>query len=97
VLFLNKIGVTNSKHRADAAAKRYTAAALLAVAIYNAIEMVPIIYFTFSRFSGLYFWSMVAAVTGVLIHAIGFGTCLLRGGNVAAVGIPSLGARCWRA
>lgn len=67
----------NSPYRADTAAKRYAAAALLAVAIYNAIEMVPIIYFTFSRFSGLYFWSMVTAVTGVLFNAIGFGTCSL--------------------
>lgn len=65
--------LTNSQYRADAAAKRYAAAALLAVAIYNAIEMIPIIYFTFSRFSGLYFWSMVTAVTGVLINATGFG------------------------
>lgn len=67
----------NSPYRADTAAKRYAAAALLAVAIYNAIEMVPIIYFTFSRFSGLYFWSMVTAVTGVMFNAIGFGTCSL--------------------
>lgn len=65
--------VTNSQYRVDAAAKRYAAAALLAVAIYNAIEMIPIVYFTFSRFSGLYFWSMVTAVTGVMINAIGFG------------------------
>lgn len=74
---LNKMEVTNSQYRADAAAKRYAAAALLAVAIYNAIEMMPIIYFTFSRFSGLYFWSMVTAVTGVLINAVGFGEYLL--------------------
>lgn len=66
--------VANPQYRVDAAAKRYAAAALLAVAIYNAIEMVPIIYFTFSRFSGLYFWSMVTAVTGVMINSTGFGT-----------------------
>lgn len=73
LILLNEMEVANSQYRADAAAKRYAAAALLAVAIYNAIEMMPIIYFTFSRFSGLYFWSMVTAVTGVMIHAIGFG------------------------
>ncbi|KAG6359134.1 hypothetical protein INS49_012654 [Diaporthe citri] len=67
------VGVGTTIDTSDyAAAKRYAAAALLAVAIYNAIEMVPIIYFTFSRFSGLYFWSMVTAVTGVLINGIGF-------------------------
>lgn len=74
---LNEIDVTNSQDRVDAAAKRYAAAALLAVAIYNAIEMIPIVYFTFSSFSGLYFWSMVTAVTGVLINAVGFGKDLL--------------------
>jgi len=74
LVLLIKMEITNSQYRADAAAKRYAAAALLAVAIYNAIEMMPIIYFTFSRFSGLYFWSMVTAVTGVMIHSIGFGT-----------------------
>ncbi|POS78924.1 hypothetical protein DHEL01_v202666 [Diaporthe helianthi] len=67
------LGVGTTIDTSDyAAAKRYAAAALLAVAIYNAIEMMPIIYFTFSKFSGLYFWSMVTAVTGVMIHAIGF-------------------------
>ncbi|KAJ0107368.1 integral membrane protein [Diaporthe amygdali] len=67
------VGVGTTIDTSDyAAAKRYAAAALLAVAIYNAIEMIPIIYFTFSRFSGLYFWSMVTAVTGVLINATGF-------------------------
>lgn len=73
LLLLYEMEVTNSQYRVDAAAKRYAAAALLAVAIYNAIEMIPIVYFTFSRFSGLYFWSMVTAVTGVMINAIGFG------------------------
>ncbi|KAF3760848.1 hypothetical protein M406DRAFT_268233, partial [Cryphonectria parasitica EP155] len=39
----------------------------------NAFEMLPIIYFTFSRYSGLYFWSMIAADLGVLVYATGFG------------------------
>lgn len=85
LVFLNEMEGANSPYRADTAAKRYAAAALLAVAIYNAIEMMPIIYFTFSRFSGLYFWSMVTAVTGVMFNAIGFGTFSL---NDAAT--PSL-------
>ncbi|KAG8169158.1 hypothetical protein KVR01_001907 [Diaporthe batatas] len=67
------LGVGTTIDTSDyAAAKRYAAAALLAVAIYNAFEMMPVIYFTFSKFSGLYFWSMVTAVTGVLVHSIGF-------------------------
>lgn len=77
LVLLNEMEDANSQYRADTVAKRYAAAALLAVAIYNAIEMMPVIYFTFSRFSGLYFWSMVTAVTGVMFNAIGFGTFLL--------------------
>lgn len=36
--------------------------------------MLPIIYFTFTRYSGLYFWSMMVANLGVLVYATGFGT-----------------------
>lgn len=32
------------------------------------------IYFTSPKFSGLYFWSVIAADFGVLISAIAFGT-----------------------
>lgn len=93
LLPLNEMEVTNSQYRVDAAAKTYAAAALLAVAIYNAIEMMPIIYFTFSRFSGLYFWSMVTAVTGVLVNATGFGKDnlpLLRSVNSGLAGLTPM-------
>lgn len=36
--------------------------------------MLPIIYFTFTRYSGLYFWSMIIANLGVMVYATGFGT-----------------------
>lgn len=97
VLF-NNMEITNNPHyRADAAAKRYAAAALLAVAIYNAIEMMPIIYFTFSKFSGLYFWSMVTAVTGVMIHSIGFGMWSSPSSDVGSAGVRKFPARYPRA
>lgn len=39
----------------------------------NAIEMLPIMYFTFTRYAGLYFWSMLIADLAVLVYATGFG------------------------
>lgn len=39
--------------------------------------MLPIIYFTFTRYTGLYFWSMIASTVGVLVYATGFGTRIL--------------------
>lgn len=41
----------------------------------NAVEMLPVIYFTFTRYAGLYFWSMVASDLGVLIYSTGYGEC----------------------
>jgi hypothetical protein len=41
--------------------------ALLAVALWNAIEMVPLVFFTFKRFRSLYFWSICVATLGVML------------------------------
>jgi hypothetical protein len=54
------------------AAQRYTMVALLGCALWNSLEMVPIVLLTFKRYSGLYFWSMVFSTLGVILSAIGF-------------------------
>lgn len=54
------------------AAQRYTMVALLGCALWNSLEMVPIVLLTFKRYSGLYFWSMVFSTLGVILAAIGF-------------------------
>lgn len=44
-----------------------------AVAWYNAIELVVLIFVTFRNFRGLYFWSLlVSSTVGVCLHALGF-------------------------
>ncbi|KAF9884221.1 hypothetical protein FE257_001953 [Aspergillus nanangensis] len=44
-----------------------------AIALYNAVELVILIFLTFNRFRGLYFWTMLlSAVLGVIPHAIGY-------------------------
>ncbi|OAA43599.1 integral membrane protein [Metarhizium rileyi] len=46
--------------------------AFVALALYNAMELNVIIFSTFRRFKGLYFWSFVAATNGIIPHSIGF-------------------------
>lgn len=53
-------------------AQRYTMVALLGCALWNSLEMVPIVLLTFKRYSGLYFWSLVFSTLGVIFAAIGF-------------------------
>ncbi|KAL4888393.1 hypothetical protein BDV59DRAFT_188749 [Aspergillus ambiguus] len=43
------------------------------IALYNALELVILIFLTFNRYSGLYFWTMLlSGVLGVMPHAIGY-------------------------
>ncbi|KKK23982.1 hypothetical protein AOCH_006649 [Aspergillus ochraceoroseus] len=43
------------------------------LALYNAVELVILILFTFNRYHGLYFWTMLlSSVLGVIPHAIGY-------------------------
>ncbi|KAI9368658.1 hypothetical protein BJX61DRAFT_537087 [Aspergillus egyptiacus] len=44
-----------------------------ALALYNAVELVVLILFTFQRYHGLYFWTMLlSSVIGVIPHAVGY-------------------------
>ncbi|KAH7146757.1 integral membrane protein [Dactylonectria estremocensis] len=56
-------------------------AGLFAVAFYNTIEIFFLIFTTFQRWNGRYFWSMMAAATGIPAHTIAF---LLRYYGVAS-------------
>ncbi|KAL4951360.1 hypothetical protein BDW69DRAFT_170244 [Aspergillus filifer] len=43
------------------------------LALYNAVELVILIFFTFQRYWGLYFWTMLlSGVLGVIPHAVGY-------------------------
>ncbi|KAL4799242.1 hypothetical protein BDV19DRAFT_355492 [Aspergillus venezuelensis] len=43
------------------------------LALYNAVELVILILFTFQRYSGLYFWTMLlSGILGVIPHAVGY-------------------------
>jgi hypothetical protein len=53
-------------------AERVSVACLLALAMYNSIEMVFLVFLTFKRRRGLYFWSMLVASCGCGFFALGF-------------------------
>jgi hypothetical protein len=44
----------------------------LALAVYNTLEIIVRIFRRFRRYRGVYFWSMLAASTGIIIHAFGY-------------------------
>lgn len=44
----------------------------LGLAVYNTCELLVLIFFTFKRYKGLYFWSMIIAGAGILPYSIGF-------------------------
>lgn len=50
----------------------YVVTAVLSIALYNVIELSFILFLTFKRRNGLYFWSFLVATWGVAAYAIGF-------------------------
>lgn len=71
-----------------------TMSGFIAVACYNSIEQFFIIFRTFRRRSGLYFWSMIAVAFGIPFHVLPnilrfFGT--VPNGNLAMSALLSVG------
>ena len=44
----------------------------LGLAMYNVLELLVLIFGTFSKFSGLYFWSLVISALGIIPYSLGF-------------------------
>ena len=42
------------------------------ISLYNALELIPLIFITFSRWRGLYFWSLLISCFAILLYNIGF-------------------------
>ncbi|KAH6677600.1 integral membrane protein [Halenospora varia] len=47
-------------------------AAFFAIACSNVVEIIVLIFVTFKKRTGLYFWSLLVASWGIVIHAVGF-------------------------
>ncbi|RAK95675.1 uncharacterized protein BO80DRAFT_418441 [Aspergillus ibericus CBS 121593] len=65
----------------------YVVTAFLSIALYNVIELTFILFLTFKRRKGLYFWSFVVASVGIAIYSIGF---VLKDFNLVAVSLSYL-------
>jgi hypothetical protein len=45
---------------------------LLGLSLYNALELIVLVFVTFNKYQGLYFWSLILAAFGVIPYALGF-------------------------
>lgn len=53
-------------------AKSVTITICCALAIYNALELLLLIFTSFRKYRGLYFWSLLVASAGIIPYTIGF-------------------------
>lgn len=67
---------------------RFAVVAFLSIALYNVIELAFIIYATFKKRSGLYFWSFVIATCGILPSCVGWLLKCLGVNPSAALSMP---------
>jgi hypothetical protein len=44
----------------------------LGLSLYNAIELIVLLFGTFQRYHGLYFWSLFVAAFGIIPYSLGF-------------------------
>ncbi|OJJ70527.1 hypothetical protein ASPBRDRAFT_44720 [Aspergillus brasiliensis CBS 101740] len=56
----------------DSLALRIVIATLAALSWYNAIELVILVFVTFSQFRGPYFWSLLISSLGLIPYSVGF-------------------------
>lgn len=47
-------------------------ALLIGLSLYNALELLVLVFVTFQRFSGLYFWALVISGCGIIPYSLGF-------------------------
>lgn len=63
---------TTSFFDGEYSAKSVTITICCALAIYNALELIVLIFTTFRKYSGLYFWSLGIASVGIIPYTLGF-------------------------
>lgn len=64
-------GITGG-YEGDSLTIKVLIAFFLGLALYNVVELQVLIFGTFSRFKGLYFWSLVISGWGIIPYAVGF-------------------------
>ena len=63
---------TTSFFQGKFTAQSVTIVICCALALYNALLLLMLIFMTFRRFQGLYFWSLVIASAGIIPYCLGF-------------------------
>ncbi|KAH7356144.1 hypothetical protein BKA66DRAFT_428643 [Pyrenochaeta sp. MPI-SDFR-AT-0127] len=64
-------GITGG-YTGDSLSLKIIIALLLGLSLYNAIELIVLVFVTFQRYRGLYFWSLVIAAFGIIPYSLGF-------------------------
>jgi hypothetical protein len=72
---------------------QYLFAAFYALTFYNAAEVVILIFVTFKRYSGCYFWSLLATACGLILSTVGNVVYFYKDdpGHIAPVSLAVLG------
>jgi len=63
-------GITGGDNGNSLAIKAITAV-FGSLSIYNAIELIALVFITFTRYKGVYFWSLLVASWGILPYTLG--------------------------
>ncbi|KAF1963997.1 hypothetical protein BU23DRAFT_84076 [Bimuria novae-zelandiae CBS 107.79] len=64
-------GVTGG-YTGDSIEPKIMIAFLIGLSLYNAVELIILILFTFNKYSGLYFWSLTVSSAGIIPYSLGF-------------------------
>lgn len=65
------LGITGG-YEGDSLALKVIIAFFLGLSMYNVIELLILIFGTFNKFKGLYFWSLVISSLGIIPYSLGF-------------------------
>lgn len=64
-------GITGG-YTGDSLSLKIIIAFLIGLSLYNALELIVIVFVTFQRYRGLYFWSLVISAFGIIPYSLGF-------------------------
>ena len=64
-------GITGG-YEGDSLTLKICIAFFLGLAMYNVVELIVLIFGTFQRFRGLYFWSLIISAVGIIPYSLGF-------------------------
>lgn len=79
-----------TRHDVVQGAELYIVTSFISLALYNVLELNLLIFTTFKKRSGVYFWSMVVATWGVALNAVGYLLKFLRPEAASTAGLETL-------